>query len=41
MKKNKVIMLVGFFLVLIGSFWLDPGTFGIITNGKAVPKGYH
>jgi len=35
------IMLVGFFLILIGNFWLDPGTFAIITDGKTVPKGYH
>ena len=35
------IMLIGFFLVLIGSFWLDPGTFGLITNGKVISKGYH
>lgn len=39
--KAVSIMLVGFFLILIGSFWLDPGTFGIFTNGKVVPKGYH
>lgn len=35
------IMLIGFILILIGNFWLDPGTFGIITQGKEVPKGYH
>lgn len=39
--KAVSFMLFGFFLVLIGSFWLDPGTFGIITQGKAVSKGYH
>jgi len=37
--KAVTFMLFGFFLVLIGSFWLDPGSFGIIA--KEVPKGYH
>jgi len=39
--KAISIMLFGFFLLMLGSFFLEPGTFGIISNGKAVPKGYH
>lgn len=39
--KAISIMLLGFFLIILGSFWLDPGTFGLFTHGKEVPKGYH
>ena len=34
-------MLLGFFLMLLGSFFLEPGNLGIISNGEKVPKGYH
>jgi len=42
-KSMKAIslMLFGFVLILIGSFWLEPGTMGTITHGEAVPRGYH
>ena len=39
--KSLKIMLFGFFLLILGSFFLEPGTIGVITDGKAVPKGYH
>lgn len=39
--KAISIMLLGFFLIVMGSFWLEPGTFGIITHGREVPKGYY
>ncbi len=35
------IMLVGFFLIIVASFWFEPATFGIFTHGKEVPKMYH
>jgi hypothetical protein len=39
--KALFIMLFGFFLLMLGSFFLEPGTLGMITDGKKVPKGYH
>ena len=39
--KSLKIMFFGFFLLMLGSLFLEPGTFGVITDGKAVPKGYH
>jgi hypothetical protein len=39
--KAISIMLLGFFLIIIGSFWFNPGTFGVFTHGREVPKGFH
>ena len=39
--KAISIMLLGFFLLMLGNFFLEPGMFGVISDGKAVPKGYH
>ena len=39
--KAISIMLFGFFLLMLGNFLLEPGTFGVISDGKVVPKGYH
>jgi len=39
--KAMSLMLFGFILILIASFWLEPGTMGIMTNGEPVPRGYH
>ncbi len=39
--KAISVMLVGFFLMLLGSFFLEPANLGVISNGESVPKGYH
>ncbi|MFX1259873.1 MAG: hypothetical protein ACFFAN_18645 [Promethearchaeota archaeon] len=33
--------LLGFLILVIGLYCLNPGYFGITTSGKDVPKGYH
>ncbi len=39
--KGIKIALLGLFLMILGSLFMEPGNFGLVSQGKPAPKGYH